>query len=215
MNSNKIEKIYNFYQTCHILKNTIRAGWKLWDVQADRLESVAEHVYGTHMLAIAVAGEFDYDIDLQKVILMLAMHELEETAIGDLTPYDTDKLPSKTKNGEKAVAKILQNLVNGDQIKNLIFEFDKRETKEAKFAYMIDKLEADFQCSAYGNQSVNLGHFVNSKMMQTHPIPELYQKYGNKWSKLFIETDQAWHQNDYDDNFKAIGKFLSEKTVKQ
>ena len=49
---------------------------------------MAEHVYGTCMLAIAIDSEFDFCIDLQKVILMIVIHELDELELGDLTPYD-------------------------------------------------------------------------------------------------------------------------------
>ena len=39
------------------------------------------------MLAIAMKSEYQYDIDIEKVILMLAVHELEEIVIGDLTLF--------------------------------------------------------------------------------------------------------------------------------
>ena len=39
------------------------------------------------MLAIAMKSEYSYDIDIMKVILMLAVHELGETVIGDLTQF--------------------------------------------------------------------------------------------------------------------------------
>ena len=64
---------------------------KTWNVKRDRLESVAEHVYGVQMLAIAMKSEYSYDIDIMKVILMLAVHELGETVIGDLTQFDITK----------------------------------------------------------------------------------------------------------------------------
>ena len=42
------------------------------------------------MLAIAMKSEYQYDINLEKVILMLAIHELGETVIGDLTQFEID-----------------------------------------------------------------------------------------------------------------------------
>ena len=73
----KPEKVLSYYVLCNKLKNTIRTGWENWHVNADRVESIAEHVYGVQMLAIAMASEYKYEIDLEKVILMLAIHELE------------------------------------------------------------------------------------------------------------------------------------------
>ena len=86
----KEEKVINYYIICNRLKNVIRKGWKVWNVQRDRVESVAEHIFGVQMLAIAMKSEYQYDIDLLKVILMLAVHELGETIIGDLTQFEID-----------------------------------------------------------------------------------------------------------------------------
>ena len=41
----KEERVINYYVTCNKLKNIIRTGWKDWNVQRERLESVAEHIY--------------------------------------------------------------------------------------------------------------------------------------------------------------------------
>lgn len=72
----KAEKVINYYVLCNKLKNVIRTGWLNWNVQRERLESVAEHIYGVQMLAIAMKSEYGYEIDIQKVIYMLAIHEL-------------------------------------------------------------------------------------------------------------------------------------------
>ena len=87
----KEQNVINFYAICNKLKNVIRTGWKDWNVQRDRIESVAEHIYGVQMLAIAMQSEFEYDIDIKKVIFMLAIHELGETVIGDLIQFQITK----------------------------------------------------------------------------------------------------------------------------
>ena len=87
----KEERIINYYVLCNKLKYIIRTGWIDWKVNKNRLESVAEHIYGTQMLAIAMKSEYNYDIDIMKVIYMLAIHELGETIIGDLTQFQIEK----------------------------------------------------------------------------------------------------------------------------
>jgi len=77
----KEENVINYYVLCNKLKNTIRTGWLDWNVKRDRVESVAEHIYGVQMLALAMKSEYEYDIDIMKVIYMLAIHELGETII--------------------------------------------------------------------------------------------------------------------------------------
>ena len=72
----KEKNVINYYVLCNKLKNVIRTGWKDWNVQKERLESVAEHIFGVQMLAIAMKSEYNYDIDILKVIMMIAIHEL-------------------------------------------------------------------------------------------------------------------------------------------
>ena len=80
----KEKKVINYYVLCNKLKNIIRTGWLDWKVKRKRIESVAEHIFGTQMLALAVYSEYKYEIDIKKVILMLALHELEEIKIQSL-----------------------------------------------------------------------------------------------------------------------------------
>ena len=117
----KEQNVINYYVLCNKLKNVIRTGWKDWNVQRDRIESVAEHIYGVQMLAIAMQSEFEYDINIEKVIFMLAIHEIGETVIGDLTQFQISK-QEKRKIENEAVHNILKDLINGKQIEELYVE---------------------------------------------------------------------------------------------
>ena len=93
-------------------------------------------------------SEFNYNIDIDKVILMLAVHEIGETIIGDLTPED---MPSKEKAQieREAVLRLCELIPNGSLIRDLFIEFEDKKTKEAQFAYQIDKAECDLQAKLY------------------------------------------------------------------
>lgn len=147
----KEQNVINYYVICNRLKNVIRTGWKDWNVQRTRIESVAEHIFGVQMLALAMKSEYQYDVDIMKVIFMLAVHELGETIIGDLTQFQISK-EEKEKLEHEAVHKILGNLLDGKQIEELFLEFDSHNTKEAMFAYQCDKLECDLQCKLYDEE---------------------------------------------------------------
>ena len=88
MQEQKIKNLLKFYLLATQLKDKIRRGWEIWNIDRERIESVAEHIYGTCILAIAIDSEFDLNIDLYKVIMMLVLHEIEEVKIGDLSPWD-------------------------------------------------------------------------------------------------------------------------------
>lgn len=79
-----------FYLLATQLKYKIRSGWDEthWNVSKERLESIAEHVYGTCILALSIDSEFETHLDINKVIKMLVIHELGEVVIGDITPFD-------------------------------------------------------------------------------------------------------------------------------
>lgn len=116
----KEQKVLNYYVICNRLKDVIRTGWKDWNVKRDRIESVAEHIYSVQMLAIAMKSEYEYDIDIQKVIFMLAIHELGETVIGDLTQFQISR-DEKEKIEHQAVHEILSELIDGKQIEELFW----------------------------------------------------------------------------------------------
>ena len=200
----KEKNVIEFYVLCNSLKDIIRTGWKDWGVKRKRVESIAEHIYGTQMLAIAMWSEYQYDIDLTKVLSMLAIHELEETKIGDLTIFDIDK-QTKNQIGHKAIEDILKNLSKGDSIKSLIIEFDERKTKEALFAYYCDKPEADLQCKIYDEQHcVKDFGCLNNEVQKNKYVQTIISEEGS-WSGAWLRFGQERY--NYDDNFKSVSNY--------
>lgn len=114
-NNEKIQKLLKFYLLATELKNKIRSGWIVWNVSKERLESVAEHIYGTCILAIAIDSEFNLNIDLSKVVMMLVLHEIEEIKIGDLTLFDKITDDEKRIIGKEAVTQVLKPLSKKDK----------------------------------------------------------------------------------------------------
>lgn len=206
----KEENVIKYYVTCNRLKNVIRTGWKDWHVKKDRIESVAEHIFGVQMLAIAMKSEYEYEIDLMKVIFMLAVHELGETVIGDLTQFQIGR-EEKEKLEHEAVHQVLADLLDGDQIEALFLEFDARETKEALFAYQCDKLECDLQSKLYDEEGcVNLQDQDGNDTMQDERVQKLLKE-GNSWSSMWLKFGQQVYP--YDENFRAISNYAIENKV--
>ena len=206
---NREEKVVKFYVICNRLKNVIRTGWKDWQVKKERIESVAEHIYGTQMLALAVYSEYNYNIDIVRVIYMLAVHELGETIIGDYNPFDISK-EEKIKIEHEAIHNILKKLSKGIEIENLLLEFDENNTPEAKFAYMCDKMECDIQRKLYdeaGCVDVNNPNVFNN----LNEAEQSLVKAGKKWSELWLNYDQE--HCGYDENFIALSNYLLENDI--
>jgi len=203
---NKYENIFEFYKITNKLKYLVRSGWKIWGVKSDRLESDAEHVFGTQMLALAVINELNLDLNLEHVMFLLAIHELGEAIIGDITPHDNVSKEEKKVIEQKAVKDIFTKLKDGEKYYNIFLEFDNRLTKEGKFAHIIDKLEADLQVKYYEDkQQVSLTSKKSNEHL-TNLISE-YQKRG------FTSVAEMWFDCDsklYDDE---IMKAIEEKTI--
>jgi len=206
----KKENVINYYVFCNKLKNVIRTGWKDWNVQSDRIESVAEHIFGVQMLALAMYSEYQYDIDIMKVIFMLAVHELGETVIGDLTQFQISK-EDKEKMEHEAVHKILLDLLDGEQIEKLFLEFDSHSTKEAMFAYQCDKLECDLQSKLYDEEGcVDLNKQDGNDTMNNSIVKELLDS-GCSWSSMWLQFGQKIYP--YDENFRAVSNYALNNNI--
>ncbi len=68
---NKANNIIELHQTLSELKDLTRSGWLKWHIKRDRLESVADHIYGVMMLALVIDSEFNLDLDINKVLKTL------------------------------------------------------------------------------------------------------------------------------------------------
>jgi len=197
----KEKNVINYYVLCNKLKNVIRTGWKDWNVQRERLESVAEHIFGVQMLAIAMKSEYNYDVDILKVIMMIAIHELWETVIWDLTEFQISR-EEKERIEHEAVHKILKDLVDGEDIEKIFLEFDEHKTKEANFAYQCDKLECDLQCKLYDEEwCVDLNKQQSCNAAENEKVQQLLKE-NKTWSDMWLQYDSE--NIPYDENFKAM-----------
>lgn len=204
------ENVVRYYVLCNKLKDIVRTGWLNWHVERERVESVAEHIFGVQMLAIAMRSEYNYDVDLERVILMLAIHELEEIFIGDLTPFQISR-EEKTKLGHEAIEKVLDGLVDKDKIKDLILEFDERNSNDAKFAYYCDKLECDIQCKIYDEENcVDLDKQMINRELHNPLARKMYED-GASWSDMWISFDEV--KCGYDDNFLEVSDYIKKNNI--
>jgi len=201
---NRAKRVIEYYVMCNKLKNVIRTGWKNWNVERKRVESIAEHIFGVQSLAIAMWSQYEYDIDFKKVIFMLAVHELEEIIIGDLTQFDISR-EEKMKKGIVAVDKILEGMLKKNEIRALIVEFDERKTKESLFAFQCDKLECDIQCKLYDEEKcVDLNNQVNN-------ISFYHLKSGKSWSSMWLEFGRERY--NYDSNFSEVSFYVENNII--
>lgn len=190
----KIRNAMKFYLLATKLKYKIRSAWDAnhWNINSERLESVAEHVYGTCILAISLSSEFDFEIDLNKVLKMLVIHEIGEVLIGDITPFDNITPEEKQKTEFQAVSLLINDLSTKEELLGLFVEFEERLTNEAKFAYYIDKLEANIQAKVYQDNGFqrSLDDQKNNIVFNSSKVQEMLANGAQSAFDIWYEYDK-------------------------
>lgn len=194
MEKRDMNNILDFYYEVAQLKKKLRQGWIYWNVSGTRVESIAEHIYGSQMLAVAIYSQCKLNVDIFKVISMLALHETEEVRIGDFTPIDNVSDDEKLAMGNKAVNEIFQNLQENRTFIELITEFNERKTPEAKFAFLCDKFDCILQLKKYSdNEKCSI---VNAtlKVLSNSKVQDSIDKGANTVLDIFVEHDRFMYQ---------------------
>lgn len=210
MNHNYTGSINDFYQNTNILKTTVRTGWIYWGVLANSLEKISEHVYGVCVLALLLSRLYP-NIDINKVIKMLIIHETEEIKIGDITVFDKE-VNKKEEKGHSAIREIFKDFQSQDEHIELILEFDERKSAEAKFAYMCDKLEADLQAIAYEQMGYN--HMDNQEKNPAYNskrVQEIIKNGAQTVAEIWYEYDLDKFTED--NNFTKVLKYAIKKEI--
>ncbi len=198
----KLKNSMRFYMLAAQLKYKIRSGWDKshWNVSKDRVESIAEHVYGTCILALSIDSEFKTNLDINKVIEMLVLHELGEVIIGDITPFDNITPEEKMKKEHEAMREVIGDLVNQEEFLSLLFEFDEKKTKEAIFAHHCDKLEADIQAKVYQDMGCQhpLDEQENNVVFKSNKVQQMVKDGAQTAFDIWYEWDKSLYYDDED-----------------
>lgn len=122
------------------LKNVLRK-----NVLADgsRHENSAEHSWHLAMTAMVMAPHARTDIQLDKVIKMLLVHDVIEIDAGDVDIFDVQARADNEANERRAAERIFGLLPepHASELKALWEEFEARQTPEAQFAYSCDRFQ--------------------------------------------------------------------------
>lgn len=107
-----------------------------------RFANDAEHSWTIAIMAILLREYANFSIDIEKVVLMLLIHDIVEIDAGDTFLYAADRKDAHIKE-EKAADRIF-GILEQDQKERYISlwkEFEDKKTNEAKFAVVFDRLE--------------------------------------------------------------------------
>lgn len=138
----RIRQMVDFADELELLKSVERTAWS----SCGRRESTAEHSWRVALLAGIFAME-QKDLDLEKVLLMSLVHDLGEIYEGDLCAVAMPDRQMKEQAEKRAMNKLLLLLPGdlGEKIRKVWEEYEKAQTKEARFVKAMDKGETILQ----------------------------------------------------------------------
>jgi putative hydrolase of HD superfamily len=205
MGNDRYADAMRFYLLATKLKYKLRSGWdsKHWNVSSERLESIAEHVYGTLILAMsldsamALESEFQSQINFDKVLRMFINHEIGEVLIGDITTFDNITPEQKQEMEHQAVIDVVGDLMKKDEVIGLMLEFDERKTPEAKFAYYCDKMEADIQAKVYQDKGFqhSLDDQANNVVFKSSKVQKMVEEGAETAFDIWYEWDKPIYED--------------------
>ncbi len=154
----EIDTIISYYQ----LKHTMR--WA-HTRNEDETESVAEHIYGMHILIdyfYPLISESE-KLDLNAIRHFVTWHDMAEAFVGDMTT------PTKTKEHETEEKEAENNIVKNapphlSQMLQMVYEqYDARTTREAAFVKAIDKIEPNFHLYFLSTKQKDYSNYLDLK----------------------------------------------------
>ena len=180
--------IANFLFEAGMLKRTPRSGFQFLGSGA---ESVAEHIFRTIYVGY-VLGNMHGEADVDRIVKMCLFHDLPEARTGDLNYVNKKYVKVDEK---KAIKEIAATLPFGDEIKELIREFNQGDTIEALLARDADQIEMILALKEYKD----LGNVYADEWLQ-FAMKRLTSEVAKKLAGIIMETDSSlWWFSDKGD----------------
>lgn len=143
-----MQNIQNVYQLILEL-NKLKLVFRNTTTSPDRKESTAEHSWSVSMIVITLLDQLKKEfaeIDELKAIKLSLIHDIVEIYAGDVMAFDVEERKNKEKVEADALKKLMLIYPDfGKQLHDLWYEFEEKESLEAKIAKAADAICPIFQ----------------------------------------------------------------------
>jgi len=224
-----------FSRQCGKLKKTPRAGWVRRNI-TQHLESVADHSWRVSIMCLLLSSQNQIggkdlgNIDVQKCIQLATVHDLAECITGDICPDDNVSKKEKYKLEHEAIlelANLLDKTVyetqnNDSETENdskskpskylldLWYEYEARETEEAKAVKDLDLLDMILQADEYEQQCGPNSDFLQEFFDGTMP-----HRFQNDYLKKLASEVHIQRRNRLNSEVQNDRKEFSQKKSKE
>ncbi|KAG0248764.1 HD domain-containing protein 2 [Actinomortierella ambigua] len=168
-----IKGTLQFLHTVENLKRTKRTGWINNGVKP--AESIADHMYRMGIMALLI-DEKTAGVDKMRCLKMAIVHDLAESLVGDITPYDGVTEEDKHTREKNAMHHLCHDLLGwteqAQEISSLWAEYEAASTPEALLVKDFDKFEMIMQALEYEkSENTTLeSFFAGTKGKFKHPM---------------------------------------------
>ncbi len=183
--SKQFTNLVDFVNFTHEFREVARyAGSRL----GKRIETDAEHSYQVAMVAWFLIEQDKLNLNRELCLMYALAHDLVEAYAGDTYIYDKRQMLSKHEREQKALDKIKKRFSHFKTLVNIIKKYEKREDKESKFIYAVDKILPPLQIylekgKMWHKKKVSLKDTLESKNTKIAVSPEV----DKCWQELLIE----------------------------
>lgn len=162
-----LKNIFEFILEAGKLKSVLR---QTYMPDQNRFENSAEHSWHIILMAICLKDYAREEIQIEKVIKMIALHDLGEIYTGDTILYNQSA--EQNNNEQEALSKMFSTLPPhiAQDFLNLWNEFEEGKTNEARYAKALDRF---------------------------NPFLYQLQNGGESWKRHKIDLDSALDKNKH------------------
>jgi putative hydrolase of HD superfamily len=199
------KNVLEFLYTCGHLKTEKRTGWM--DHKVNQPESIADHMYRMAIISFLIQ---DPKLSREKCMKLCLVHDMSESLVGDITPYQGISKEEKHLLEKEAMDKIRKTIPGrvGDEIFDLWMDYESGSSEEARLVKEIDKFEMIVQALEYEKaQGLCLQSFFDYVKSSFHDpqiiswVEEL-RKERNSLKEKFEVTQQD-NESKNSDNFSS------------
>jgi putative hydrolase of HD superfamily len=145
MDSDRLTAQLEFLREADKLKGILRHSRVTF---SDRRENDAEHSWHLAVAAMILGEYAEAGLDLLRTLQMVLIHDVVEIDAGDTIAYANPAAQAAQAERERAAADRLFGMLPADQgskLRALFEEFEARQTREARFARALDRVQPILQ----------------------------------------------------------------------
>lgn len=142
--------VVSFLNVVQLLKTQRRTGWV--DHGIEPCESISDHMYRMGITAMLIKNP---DIDRNKCVRIALVHDIAESLVGDITPFDPVSKEEKHRREWESIQYLCNELVEpynpttAQEIMDDWLAYENISSPEARYVKDIDKFEMLVQCFEY------------------------------------------------------------------